>query len=580
MYFKDLALIPEILKAVETAGYENPSPIQEKAIPSVLEGKDLLGCAQTGTGKTAAFAMPILQNLNAAHLQQHYIRALILTPTRELALQISESFEAYGKYLPLRTCVIFGGVKQNPQTALLKKGVDILVATPGRLNDLVNQGFIKLDRVEIFVLDEADRMLDMGFVHDVKRILGYLPSKKQTLLFSATMPKEIEELVNTLLHNPTKVFVTPPSSTVDAIAQSLYFVDKANKRFLLASLIKDGNIKSSLVFTRTKHGADRVVKELAKDGVEAMAIHGNKSQNARQLALGKFKSGELRVLVATDIAARGIDINELSHVFNYDLPNIPETYVHRIGRTGRAGQIGASISFCDFDEMEYLADIEKLTGKKIPVVQEHRWPMVVLQKSEKKTQQRPARDQSRTPKQARQPQPKQPQRAVQSPKGAVQSRNNSSKDNRTAAPQRTQHNNRTNADRPHTTRQGAKPFDENAPQPGDISNLHTRQNVWHDTPPLDDKTVNRFKKREMYKNSPNPIRKEDKPMNNGQKPNPNFKKQNPVNRTQPQRTAPVAAKAPITAAIETDDSTIKVISRKAPSQKFASFDDFIKNQKD
>ena len=387
MKFSDLNLIPPILKAAAEAGYEEPSPIQQKAIPPVLAGRDLLGCAQTGTGKTAAFAMPILQRLAATPAPSggRPIRALILTPTRELALQIDESFAAYGRHMRLAHCVIFGGVDQNPQVARLKKGVDILTATPGRLNDLIGQGYIDLKNVEIFVLDEADRMLDMGFVHDVKRVLACLPGQKQTLLFSATMPREIEELADGLLHGPEKMMVAPPATTVERIEQSVYFVDKGNKRHLLAQLLQKPEVTSALVFTRTKHGADRVVRELARAGIGAMAIHGNKSQNARQDALGRFKDGRIRVLVATDIAARGIDVSGLSHVFNYDLPNIPETYVHRIGRTGRAGHAGVAVSFCDFEEKEYLADIEKLTHIRIPSV-EHEWPMQVFEKEEKQTQ--------------------------------------------------------------------------------------------------------------------------------------------------------------------------------------------------
>ncbi len=396
MNFSDLHLIPPILRAAAEAGYREPSPIQQKAIPPVLAGRDLLGCAQTGTGKTAAFAMPILQRLHAepARGGGRPIRALILTPTRELALQIDESFADYGRHLPLSHFVIFGGVNQNPQVERLRRGVDILTATPGRLNDLIAQGHISLGRVEIFVLDEADRMLDMGFVHDVKRVISHLPKEKQTLLFSATMPREIEELAGSLLRSPEKVMVTPPATTVESIEQSVYFVDKGNKRHLLAKLLRGPDVTSALVFTRTKHGADRVMRELSRAGIGAMAIHGNKSQNARQDALGKFKDGRIRVLVATDIAARGIDVSGLSHVFNYDLPNIPETYVHRIGRTGRAGRAGVAISFCDFEEREYLADIEKLTRIHIPAV-EHEWPMQVFEKTE-------------TPPQARMPQTRVP----------------------------------------------------------------------------------------------------------------------------------------------------------------------------
>lgn len=321
MKFEDLRLADPLLKAVADQDYLSPSPIQEKAIPPVLEGRDLIGCAQTGTGKTAAFALPILQRLSRKPSGgQRPIRTLILTPTRELALQIHESFEAYGKYLPLGCAVIFGGVSQQPQVEALRKGVDILVATPGRLNDLIGQGFVSLKHLEIFVLDEADRMLDMGFVHDVKKVISHLPDRRQTLLFSATMPREIVQLAQTILTNPVRVEVTPVSSTVDAIQQSVYFVDKSNKKHLLVHLLKDPTVRSALVFTRTKHGADRVVKDLGRAGIQGMAIHGNKSQNARQNALSSFKNGSVRVLVATDIAARGIDVEELSHVINYDLP--------------------------------------------------------------------------------------------------------------------------------------------------------------------------------------------------------------------------------------------------------------------
>ena len=374
MLFKDLQIIEPILDALNTEGYTSPTPIQEKSIPFILSGRDLLGCAQTGTGKTAAFAIPMLQLLSkpfANKTGEKNIRALILTPTRELAIQIEESFRTYGKKLRLKQLVIFGGVSQLAQTNALKIGTDILVATPGRLLDLINQGYINLKDIEIFVLDEADRMLDMGFVHDVKRVITKLPQKKQTLFFSATMPEEIKALANSILVNPEKVEVAPVSSTADTINQSIYFVEKANKKLLLANILQDQNIKSALVFTRTKHGADKVVKDLIKIGIKAEAIHGNKSQNARQRALTNFKDGNTRVLVATDIAARGIDIDELTHVINYELPNIPETYVHRIGRTGRAGLSGVAFSFCEMEEIPYLKDIQKLIGKKINVNQSH-----------------------------------------------------------------------------------------------------------------------------------------------------------------------------------------------------------------
>ena len=376
MTFNELNLSAPVLRAVAQAGYESPSPIQAAAIPPVLAGRDLMGCAQTGTGKTAAFALPMLDRLTAsAPRKKGAIRALILTPTRELALQIGESFEAYGKYLTLRSTVIFGGVGQAPQVAALKKGVDILVACPGRLNDLVGQGLLDLSNIEIFVLDEADRMLDMGFVHDVKKVIAKLPRQRQNLMFSATMPKEIEQLAAGILHAPAFIKVDPVSSTVDRIQQSLYFVEKGNKKFLLPWLIKNlkPEVVNALVFSRTKHGADKIAKDLNKQGIPAAAIHGNKSQTARVTALEDFKAGKTRVLVATDIAARGIDISELSHVFNYDLPEVPETYVHRIGRTARAGADGTAVSFCAPEEKEYLAGIEKLNRRQIPVVSGHPW---------------------------------------------------------------------------------------------------------------------------------------------------------------------------------------------------------------
>jgi ATP-dependent RNA helicase RhlE len=378
MSFENLNLIEPILRALKTEGYTTPTPIQEQAIPIVLRKQDLLGCAQTGTGKTAAFAIPILQQLyqeRLQHKEQKTIKALILTPTRELAIQINESLAAYGKHTGLKHLVIFGGVSQGPQTDALRRGVDILVATPGRLLDLMNQRFVHLDHIKILVLDEADRMLDMGFVHDVKKIIAKVPAKRQTLFFSATMPNEIQQLANTILTNPEKVEVTPVSSTADTIQQELYYVEKNDKRSLLAHILKDKEIKTALVFTRTKHGADKVVKDLIRIGISAEAIHGNKSQNARQRALANFKNRTTRVLIATDIAARGIDIDDLTHVINYEIPNIPETYVHRIGRTGRAGASGIALSFCDQEELEFLKDIHKLISKQIPVNDSHPYPM-------------------------------------------------------------------------------------------------------------------------------------------------------------------------------------------------------------
>ncbi|MFZ4427564.1 MAG: DEAD/DEAH box helicase [Saprospiraceae bacterium] len=374
MTFNELNLIAPILKALQEEGYSMPTPIQQQAIPKVLSGRDLMGCAQTGTGKTAAFSIPILQLLHQRPLQRsnaRQVRVLILTPTRELAIQIDESIAAYGRHLPVRHQVVFGGVSQNAQVNGLAKGVDILTATPGRLLDLIGQGFIALDRVEFFVLDEADRMLDMGFIHDVRKVIRLLPAARQSLFFSATMPPEIIELAGTILKNPEHVAVTPPSSTVEIIDQRLYFVEKGLKKNLLIHLMKAHAVPAALVFTRTKHGADRLAKDLKKAGIEAEAIHGNKSQNARQRALANFKSRLTQVLVATDIAARGIDIDELSHVVNFDIPNIPETYVHRIGRTGRAGNAGVAFSFCDAEEKPYIKDIIKLIGRQIPVIVEH-----------------------------------------------------------------------------------------------------------------------------------------------------------------------------------------------------------------
>ena len=375
MNFRELGLIDPIVKALEQEGYTSPTPIQSKAIPPALSGRDVLGCAQTGTGKTCAFATPILQRMNKKQPNPKVIRSLILTPTRELAIQIGDSFKAYGRNLSLRHAVIFGGVGQRPQVDAIRKGLDILVATPGRLLDLHGQSLLDLSHIQIFVLDEADRMLDMGFIHDVKRVLKLLPEKKQTLFFSATMPPEVMELVNGLLHNYARVEVDPVSSPVEVIRQSLYYVDKANKTKLLSHLLETMNIPAALVFSRTKHGANRVAQDLNKVGISAAAIHGNKSQTARVQALNDFKAGRIRVLVATDIAARGIDIEELGCVFNYNLPDVPETYVHRIGRTGRAGHDGIAISFCQFDEKDELKGIQKLLGKNIPVVEEHPFPM-------------------------------------------------------------------------------------------------------------------------------------------------------------------------------------------------------------
>lgn len=374
MLFKELHLIAPILKALETEGYTSPTPIQEQSIPHILRGKDLLGCAQTGTGKTAAFAIPILQTLLLQQKEDafnHNIKALILTPTRELAIQIDESFDAYGKHTGLRHAVIFGGVSQFHQTTQLRKGVDILIATPGRLLDLMSQRYVDISHIKTFVLDEADRMLDMGFINDVRKIIAKLPEKRQTLFFSATMPPEITRLSSSILTNPVRVEVAAVSSTAENVNQFIYLVEKNDKRQLLIHLLKNNEIQNALVFTRTKYGADKITKDLQRANISADAIHGNKTQNARQRALSRFKDGEIRVLVATDIAARGIDVDSLSHVINFELPNIPETYVHRIGRTGRAGASGIAFSFCDMEERAFLRDINKLIDQKIPVVEDH-----------------------------------------------------------------------------------------------------------------------------------------------------------------------------------------------------------------
>ncbi len=377
MNFNSLQLSEKVLRALNDAGYQHPTPIQQKAIPPLVNGKDIIACAQTGTGKTAAFALPTIELLSKNKpVKRNAIRTLILTPTRELAIQIDESFAIYSKYTPLKHTVIFGGVSQNAQTTALNKGPEILTATPGRLLDLIGQGFIDLSHLEIFILDEADRMLDMGFIHDVKRIIKFLPQKRQTLLFSATMPDEIKKLSSSILYQPVKVEVTPPSTTVEKINQTVYYTDKGNKKHLLFHLLKEMEVPMSLVFTRTKHGADKVVRFLNKKGISSAAIHGNKSQNARQKALNQFKDGKIKTLIATDIAARGIDIDDLTHVFNFDLPNISESYVHRIGRTGRAGNEGIAIAFCSAAEKADLKNIEKLIGKKIPVIGNHPYPSV------------------------------------------------------------------------------------------------------------------------------------------------------------------------------------------------------------
>lgn len=371
--FTDFELIPPLLTAIKDTGYTAPTPIQSAAIPALLKGSDLLGCAQTGTGKTAAFALPILNNLtkNQRRTQPKQARALILTPTRELALQIYDSFQTYGKHLKLKYAVVFGGVGQGPQVKSMSQGVDVLVATPGRLLDLINQRHIQINQLEVFVLDEADRMLDMGFIQPIRKIIAMLPAKRHNLFFSATMPPEIEKLASTMLTQPVRVQVTPVSSTAERIDQSILFVEKGHKKDLLRHVLKDPTLRRVIVFTRTKHGANKVVEVLKKNNVSSAAIHGNKSQSARQHALEDFRNGRVRVLVATDIAARGIDIDGISHVINFEIPNISESYVHRIGRTARAGAEGKALSFCDAEEKAFLKDIEKLIGQSIPVMSDH-----------------------------------------------------------------------------------------------------------------------------------------------------------------------------------------------------------------
>jgi len=466
MTFQDLNLIEPILRALKDEGYDTPTPIQQQSIPHSIMGTDLLACAQTGTGKTAAFAIPILQRLSEKYPNgtgSNHIKTLILTPTRELAIQIGDSFTAYGRHLKLRNFVVFGGVGQKPQEDAMRRGVDILIATPGRLLDLMNQGFVSLSQLEIFVLDEADRMLDMGFIHDVRRVIKALPAVRQTLFYSATMPPEIAKLAHDILTNPVKVAVTPVSSTVELIDQSIFFVDKNRKKNLLLHLLETEHISSALVFTRTKHGANRVAQDLTKAGITAQAIHGNKSQTARQKALSDFKAGEIKVLVATDIAARGIDLEELSHVVNFDLPNIPETYVHRIGRTGRAGASGIAFSFCDQEEKAYLRDIERLINKKVPVVNEHPFPLGSAPKDERPDDERPPRQPRNQPRREQSQRAAQPRRE---PQGERQPRREQTQSTNPAAdrPQKGEQ-------RPQATNQVARPA---APGDGEVRSNSSR----------------------------------------------------------------------------------------------------------
>ena len=406
MKFNELDIIPPILKALDELGYETPSPIQEQAIPILLRKKDLLGCAQTGTGKTAAFAIPILQHIyldRNYHKKKRRIRALVVTPTRELAIQIGESFSRYGKFTGVRNTVVFGGVKQNSQVKALQAGVDILVATPGRLLDLMGQGFINLKDVEFSVLDEADHMLDMGFINDIKKIVNKLPEQRQSLFFSATMPPEIMKLSKIILGNPEKITIKPEQATAEKVEQALYYVAHNNKVKLLIHLMKQNEVDSVLVFSRTKHGANKIVKKLITAGYHAAAIHGNKSQNARQKVLAEFKNKQIKILVATDIAARGIDVSNLELVVNYDLPNVSETYIHRIGRTGRASASGVAVSFCDLEERAYLREIEKLIKQKITLVKDHPFyddtqKTDIIPKKPKSVRGKPQRRRKPTPK--------------------------------------------------------------------------------------------------------------------------------------------------------------------------------------
>ena len=618
MTFNELNLSAPVLRAVAQAGYESPSPIQAAAIPPVLAGRDLMGCAQTGTGKTAAFALPMLDRLTAsAPRKKGAIRALILTPTRELALQIGESFEAYGKYLTLRSTVIFGGVGQAPQVAALKKGVDILIACPGRLNDLVGQGLLDLSNIEIFVLDEADRMLDMGFVHDVKKVIAKLPRQRQNLMFSATMPKEIEQLAAGILHDPAFVKVDPVSSTVDRIQQSLYFVEKGNKKFLLPWLIKNlrPEVVNALVFSRTKHGADKIAKDLNKQGIPAAAIHGNKSQTARVTALEDFKAGKTRVLVATDIAARGIDISELSHVFNYDLPEVPETYVHRIGRTARAGADGTAVSFCAPEEKEYLAGIEKLNRRQIPVVSGHPWDGVpapvkaappVRGKKPKAEAEQPAKaekaakaEKPASPKKekaaAKQPSPKNTE-----PKEGTSMEENQKRTSGGRSENRRSNNSRTrregNAPQPANRGSNAQPkFDPHfvsAPEATPlrpVKKVPAAQPAAKQTAPAQNGQRQRGgqparAEQRTDRNDPRTEQRAERnarnarPAQNGQSQQGSRNNRNAVQSSRPDR--PAKSEAPRgrsrnTAPARDEDPGLVLISRRSPQQKFTNFEEYM-----
>ena len=558
MDFSELQLIRPLLRAVEEAGYSSPSPIQQKAIPPVLAGRDLLGCAQTGTGKTAAFALPILQRLSENKSAQKGIRALILTPTRELALQIDECFAAYGKYLKVSHAVIFGGVGQAPQVAALQKGVQVLTACPGRLNDLIGQGFVDLSHLEVFVLDEADRMLDMGFIHDVKKVIRQLPPKRQNLLFSATMPKEIEQLAAGILQKPVSVKVDPPASTVDRIDQSLYRVAKGDKKKLLALLLADPAVKNALVFSRTKHGADRIAKDLVKQGIPAAAIHGNKSQSARVAALEGFKAGRLKALVATDIAARGIDISELSHVFQLDLPEVPETYVHRIGRTGRAGAEGTAVAFCSPEEEEYLTAIEKLIRKKIPVRETPALPRPARQEAAGESAPRPA------PAPRKEPKAEQP--AQREEKQMEQNQQEKPAQGLSASAKRRRRRRRAAASAAAAAAQNGQSAPNAQAKPAD--------NGQKQNPPKQN-APKQGGSRQGSQNGQPRAERAAAPARSPKRAPAARPAREPAEHTGPRRSEK-PAKAP--ARLADEDPGLLLISRKPPAQKFASFEEYMKSR--
>ncbi len=558
MDFSELQLIRPLLRAVEEAGYSSPSPIQQKAIPPVLAGRDLLGCAQTGTGKTAAFALPILQRLSKQQPAGKGIRALILTPTRELALQIDECFAAYGKYLKVSHAVIFGGVGQAPQVAALQKGVQVLTACPGRLNDLIGQGFVDLSHLEVFVLDEADRMLDMGFIHDVKKVIRQLPPKRQNLLFSATMPKEIEQLAAGILQKPVSVKVDPPASTVDRIDQSLYRVAKADKKRLLAVLLAQPGVKNALVFSRTKHGANAIAAFLTKQGIEAAAIHGNKSQSARVAALEGFKAGRLKALVATDIAARGIDISELSHVFQLDLPEVPETYVHRIGRTGRAGAEGTAVAFCSPEEEEYLTAIEKLIRKKIPVRETPALPRPARQEAAGESAPRPA------PAPRKEPKAEQP--AQREEKQMEQNQQEKPAQGLSASAKRRRRRRRAAASAAAAAAQNGQSAPNAQAKPAD--------NGQKQNPPKQN-APKQGGSRQGSQNGQPRAERAAAPARSPKRAPAARPAREPAEHTGPRRNEK-PAKAP--ARLADEDPGLLLISRKPPAQKFASFEEYMKSR--